>query len=232
MNRMKEISCRLTAFFGNWKNIVLPVVFCTCTVVVLLNIIGPVTESVSLAANAQGYTAVKDPNTLFQEVSANNGIVDLAQTGGMVKEGELYGTVVVSGTGVNCNLYYGDDQDQLKAGAGTYMGTQIPGQKGVTLIGAHTGTYFRDLESAQLGANITITTRYGEYHYTITDMQVVLAEEFGMDDLEGLPEESLLLYTCYPFGQLTITPYRYVVYAEYVSGPTVIDSTEGTNEME
>ena len=39
-------------------------------------------------------------------------------------------------------------------------------------------------------------------------------------------EENIILYTCYPFGQLTPTPYRYFIYGEFVSGPEISDGTQ------
>ena len=32
----------------------------------------------------------------------------------------------------------------------------------------------------------------------------------------------LILYTCYPFDMLGLTPKRFFVYAEQISGPTVV----------
>lgn len=151
--------------------------------------------------------------------------VDLADFGGMPKQGDCYGKISVAGTKVDCDLYYGDASAQLQKGAGTFMDAQLPGQGGRTLVAAHTGSYFRDLESAELGADVTVVTDYGEFHYTITDMQVVESAEFGMDDLLACEQDSLLLYTCYPFGQTTPTPQRYMIWCEYLSGPILADSS-------
>ncbi|MDO5601862.1 MAG: class D sortase [Oscillospiraceae bacterium] len=216
--------------FSNWKKLLLPVAFGVCSAGLLTLALLPVTASVAAAADTGGYHAAPSPEALFlqpAETEPDKEMVDLADTGGAPQEGELYGTVSVSGTAVACNLYYGDSKAELHAGAGTYMGAQIPGQNGVVLIGGHTSTYFRDLESAQLGADITVLTRYGEYHYKIIDMQIVEAEHFGEAQLAEMPPETLLLYSCYPFGQALLTPYRYMIYGEYVSGPSVMASTEG-----
>ena len=121
---------------------------------------------------------------------------------------------------MDCNLYYGDSERELSAGAGTYTGGKIPGEGGTVLIAGHTGTYFRDFESAQLGADIAIETRYGTYHYTISDMRVVEETDASAYDLAA-DEENIILYTCYPFGQLSTTPYRYFIYGTPVSGPQI-----------
>ncbi|WP_367926065.1 class D sortase [uncultured Ruthenibacterium sp.] len=224
MDSMKKLLREWKTFFCNRENWILPVVFCLCTLGVLAFGGAPVMQSVAQAANVQGYKAVPSPKALFetQELEPAE-TVDLAQAGGMPQQGELYGTLNIEGTAVECNLYYGDSEAELHAGAGTYTDGSIPGQSGATLIGGHTGTFFRDLESVQLGSEVVIETRYGEYHYEVTEMEVVRADEFGMDDLQAAPDRSVLLYTCYPFGQLTLTPYRYMVCAEYVSGPKIVE---------
>lgn len=227
---MRQSSSKPAAFLGSWKDIVLPAAFCVCSALILSAVVWPISNDVAAAADVLGYQAVPSPAALFvreapEEPEAET--VDLAASGGMPQEGELYGRVAISGTAVECNLYYGDSEQELHAGAGTFAGAQIPGQGGVALIAGHTGSYFRDLESVQLGADITIETRYGEYHYEVTDMRVVEASQFGMANLLAAPRESVMLYTCYPFGQLTMTPQRYMVTGEYVSGPAVVDSTEG-----
>lgn len=232
---MKLFIQTIRNFFGSRKNIFLPVAFCVLSTLLLCAVVFPVSKGISQAANTIGFQAPPSPEALFVRQpepsdEAASETVSLADYGGMPKAGDLYGKVSVAGTSVECNLYYGDGKNQLHAGAGTFIGAQIPGQGGVTLVGAHTGTYFRDLESAQIGADVTVETTYGEYHYTISNMEVVKAEEFGQAQLDEQPRESLLLYTCYPFGQVTLTPDRYMVYCTYVSGPRIVEETEGNGQ--
>ena len=146
--------------------------------------------------------------------------VDLDDFGGAVYYGENYGRLTISGTRVDCNLYYGDSETQFSGGAGTYTGACVPGQNGAILIGGHTGTYFRDFESAELGADICIETRWGTYHYEITDMQVIRYDDPSAYDLT-VDEETVYLYTCYPFGQIAPTSYRYMLYGKLISGPVI-----------
>ena len=85
-----------------------------------------------------------------------------------------------------------------------------------THLGGHTGTYFSDLGSTQLGAIIHLETDWGNFTYKVTDMQVI--QETDVDKVRwGAEEPSCILYTCYPFGILTHTPQRYAVYADPVS---------------
>lgn len=92
----------------------------------------------------------------------------------------------------------------------------LPGENGTVFIGGHTGTYFSDLGSTQLGAIIHLETDWGDFTYKVTDMQVI--QETDVDKVRwGAEEPSCILYTCYPFGILTHTPQRYAVYADPVS---------------
>ena len=137
------------------------------------------------------------------------------------QDDDYIGHLTIEGTVVDCEVYYGDSETQFSKGAGVSMGSCIPGAGSTVMIGAHTGTYFRDLESVAQGADITITTDYGEYHYTVTRCAVVEETDTTAYDLDA-EEENIILFTCYPFGILTRTTQRYLVYGDFVSGPSVV----------
>lgn len=132
--------------------------------------------------------------------------------------GDKLGRIWVEGTNVDCGLYLGDDEAEFSRGAGCRAESDcvLPGENGTVFIGAHTGTYFGDLGSCQIGAIIHLDTDWGDFAYQITDMQVIL--ETDIDKVRwGASEPSCILYTCYPFGILTHTTQRYAVYAAPVN---------------
>lgn len=132
--------------------------------------------------------------------------------------GDKLGRIWVEGTNVDCGLYLGDDEAEFSRGAGCRAESDcvLPGENGTVFIGAHTGTYFADLGSCQIGAIIHLDTDWGDFAYQITDMQVIL--ETDIDKVRwGATEPSCILYTCYPFGILTHTTQRYAVYAAPVN---------------
>lgn len=132
--------------------------------------------------------------------------------------GDKLGRIWVEGTNVDCGLYLGDDEAEFSRGAGCRAESDcvLPGENGTVFIGAHTGTYFADLGSCQIGAIIHLDTDWGDFAYQITDMQVIL--ETDIDKVcWGASEPSCILYTCYPFGILTHTTQRYAVYAAPVN---------------
>lgn len=134
-----------------------------------------------------------------------------------VNYGDKVGRIWVEGTKVDCDLFLGDDEAEFSRGAGCHAtdGCVLPGLNGTVFIGAHTGTYFSDLGSCEIGAIIHLDTDWGNFAYKITDMQVIL--ETDIDKVRwGATEPSCILYTCYPFGILTHTTQRYAVYADPV----------------
>lgn len=135
-----------------------------------------------------------------------------------VQYGDKLGTIRVEGTQIDCDLYWGDDTPQFDAGAGCRAESDcvLPGENGTVFIGAHTGTYFADLGSAEIGDRIYLETDWGTFVYEVTEMQVIY--ETDIDKVRwGAEEPSCILYTCYPFGILTHTDRRYAVYADPVA---------------
>ena len=60
-------------------------------------------------------------------------------------------------------VYYGDTSKILNAGVGTYKDDSrvgIPGEGKTILLAGHNNTFFNDLQHAEAGATVTITTHY------------------------------------------------------------------------
>ena len=219
---MSDSRFKVDALQKKGKKLVLPLFFCIITLFILWLIALPIGASISQAANHAGFEAIEPTVNLFDgSPNIESGTVDLNRYGGYPQEGENYGRLVIQGTSIDCNLFYGDSPVELSSGAGTYAGASIPGEGSTVMIGAHTGTYFRDLESVVEGADITITTDYGEYHYTVARCAVVEETDTTAYDLDA-EEENIILFTCYPFGILTRTTQRYLVYGDFVSGPSIV----------
>ena len=144
-------------------------------------------------------------------------VEDAAEAHENVEYGDRLGTIRVEGTEIDCDLYWGDSNAQFDAGAGCHAtdGCVLPGENGTVFIGAHTGTFFADLGSAEVGDRIYLDTDWGNFVYEIIEMQVIY--ETDIDKVRwGAKEPSCILYTCYPFGILTHTDRRYAVYADPV----------------
>ena len=88
------------------------------------------------------------------------------------------------------------------------------------LLAGHNNTFFNDLQHAEAGATVTITTHYGVYTYEVAGTEILDYQDETAYDFTRT-DENLILYTCYPFDALGFTPNRFFVYAKYVSGPVL-----------
>lgn len=90
--------------------------------------------------------------------------------------GDRYATITISGTNVDAPVYYGDANKILNQGVGTYMengGAGLPGEGKTILLAGHNNTFFNDLQHAEEGATVTITTHYGVYTYEVTGTEIL-----------------------------------------------------------
>lgn len=133
---------------------------------------------------------------------------------------DKFGWIRVENTAINCALYMGDSRPLLNLGACVSPYSRIPGDSGTTLIGGHATAYFHTLGNAYIGDRVYITTNYGSYVYEITGSVISDYWDTSVFDL-GADEESLVLYTCYPFSTLIAVNKRYYVYCRYLSGPII-----------
>ena len=116
-------------------------------------------------------------------------------------EGDRYATITISGTNVDAPVYYGDTNKILNAGVGTYKDDSrvgIPGEGKTILLAGHNNTFFNDLQHAEAGATVTITTHYGVYTYEVTGTEILDYQDETAYDFTRT-DENLILYTCYPF---------------------------------
>ena len=126
--------------------------------------------------------------------------------------GDEYGEISCEKVDLRVPLYWGDNDEVLTKGAGTYMGSSLPGKGGVILAGGHDATTFASLQNVTKGDMVTVKTASGQYIYQVTKTEVMDASEYKTPDSD---KEQLVLYTCYPFGEEdTMRSDRYFVYAE------------------
>ena len=139
--------------------------------------------------------------------------------------GDLYAYVKCSDIGLDAPVYWGDTNELAKLGATQHSVSYMPGFGGLLMIGAHNNTFFNCLKNIEIGHIITIETSYGTYTYKVASTEVVDVTEEGKSEVYNYytDYEHLILYTCYPFDMLSHTNNRFMVHADFVSGPTVVD---------
>ena len=138
------------------------------------------------------------------------------------KYGDQYGEITCDKLQLKAPVYFGDRGNILKKGAGQYNGSFLPGEGGTILIGAHDTTYFKKLEKVKKGQTFEFTTEYGVYEYKVKNIKIVDEDKYDEAYDLGADKESLVLYTCYPFGKLKGTKEkRMFVYLDKVTGPDI-----------
>lgn len=139
------------------------------------------------------------------------------------KYGEHYGHITCERIGLDAPVYFGDDNNILRVGAGQYIGSFLPGYGRLIMLCAHNTTFFAPLKVIEAGDVITYKTSYGVYQYQVSRTEVRDHNDSSAYDLLQDKEE-LIMYTCFPFETMVGTKTdRLFVYCEKISGPTVVD---------
>ena len=139
------------------------------------------------------------------------------------KYGDLFAKINIDKVNFHANLYYGDGTLQLRSGVGLYTGSFLPGFNRTSLIAGHCVPYFECLGDVASGDSISVSTHYGDFEYKITETKILQADDPSAFDLQQTEKEQLILYTCYPFELIGYKSQRLFVYADKVSGPTILE---------
>lgn len=127
--------------------------------------------------------------------------------------GASYGMLNCERIGLQAEIYYGDSDVEFQKGIGQYANGVFPWNQGSVLLGGHDTTYFKSLIEIQKDDIVTIRTNQKEYQYQVDKIEIIEAESFDNSILES--EDRLILYTCYPFGNiLKDRTERYLVYCK------------------
>jgi sortase A len=138
--------------------------------------------------------------------------------------GEHYAMLSCERIGLEVPVYWGDTQKILSAGVGHFMGSFLPGFERSILLSAHNNSYFKPLETIQVGDIITYDTNYGVFQYLIDEVSIINATEAErmLDGMLNYKDEKLIMYTCYPFNPFVSNKEkRLFVYGNKLSGPNV-----------
>jgi sortase A len=136
-----------------------------------------------------------------------------AYAAGHTSEGEALTRLVIPSIKVDTVVVEGTGSSALRAGAGHYPNTPLPGEEGNVAIAGHRTTYdkpFANLDRLAAGDEITLETPLGRHRYRITRPPFVVANN-DFTVISQTPGRSLTLTTCHPKGS---TRQRLIVRAE------------------
>jgi sortase A len=207
--------------------IVLPLLFSFAVTITLYIIAKPIVDlgisvaSMTIAEQATGFEDALSSIYVDKDIVERN-VVPLADVV-IPYIGTHYATIQLKRIGMNVPLYWGDNDRILRYGAGQYTGSFLPGFQKPILIAGHKLSYFKILKDVLVKDQIIIKTNYGIYVYEVDEIALKKVNDPTFYDL-SLNEETLVLYTCYPFTVLSSNrDVRYVVTGHRISGPDIKD---------
>jgi sortase A len=138
-----------------------------------------------------------------------------AYAAGHTTEGDALTRLVIPNLKVDTVVVEGTGASALRAGAGHYPNTPLPGEEGNVAIAGHRTTYgkpFANLDRLAVGDDIVLETPLGRHVYRVTRPPFVVSNtDFTV--IAQVPGRSLTLTTCHPKGSAR---QRLVVRAEKV----------------
>lgn len=171
----------------------------------------------AIVKGAPGYLSQYDPE-VTQLVMNKEAEAAIDESEVVVPEAEShYGDMECERIALTAPIYYGDGAAAFQNGVGQYPKSGLPGEGKPILIGGHDGTFFAPLEQIVPGDIVNIVTGYGQFEYEVTATKIADATDTTAYDLSQTREQ-LILYTCYPFGQLVgDRSGRFYVYCDRIS---------------
>jgi sortase A len=125
-----------------------------------------------------------------------------AYEAGDTPEGDALTRLVIPALKVDTVVVEGIGASALRAGAGHYPNTPLPGEEGNVAIAGHRTTYgkpFANLDRLQVGEDIVLETPIGRHVYRVTrEPFVVSNNDFTV--IAQTPGKTLTLTTCHPKG--------------------------------
>ena len=125
-----------------------------------------------------------------------------AYQSGHTPEGDALTRLVIPALKVDTVVVEGTGASALRAGAGHYPNTPLPGEDGNVAIAGHRTTYgkpFANLDRLTVGQEIVLETPIGRHVYRITREPFVVANN-DFTVISQTPGKTLTLTTCHPKG--------------------------------
>ena len=124
-----------------------------------------------------------------------------------------YATLKIDRLGIKNKVYYGDIASILSLGIGHSTWSEMPTEGGTVIYSAHNREdMLNNLKEIAVGDKIVVDTNYAVCTYEVRDTKIL--KDSQTDKLTQIDNnETLILYTCYPFDTYVYTDERFVVYS-------------------
>jgi sortase A len=118
-------------------------------------------------------------------------------------EGDALTRIRIPATGVDVIVVEGTSASALRAGAGHYPATPLPGEEGNVAIAGHRTTYgrpFQNNDQLRTGDKILLETPVGKFTYAITRDPFAVTADDWLPIANTPDQRTLTLTTCHPPG--------------------------------
>jgi sortase A len=139
---------------------------------------------------------------------------------GAVATGDALTRIQIQAIGVDVVVVEGTSASALRAGAGHYPNTPLPGEAGNVAIAGHRTTYgkpFANLDQLKPGDYVVLETPIGRDLYQVSQKPYVV-DASDWSPISQTPDKTLTLTTCHPKGS---AKQRLVVKANFVKAEPV-----------
>src|SRR5437764_10277206 len=119
-----------------------------------------------------------------------------------LREGDPLTRIEIPAIGVDTIVVQGTSPSALRAGAGHYPNTPLPGQRGNVAIAGHRTTYgrpFNRIDEMKVGDSVILTTPVGRYTY-IVSRPPWITNPFDWSVVANTKDPELTLTACHPKG--------------------------------
>jgi LPXTG-site transpeptidase (sortase) family protein len=147
----------------------------------------------------------------------------------LAREGEPLTRLEIPKLGVDVIVVQGTSLSALRAGAGHYPSTPLPGQRGNVAIAGHRTTYgrpFNRIDELRPGDEIILTTPAGRYVYKVSKMPWV-TDPYDWTVAGPSSDYLLTLTSCHPKGSAA---HRIIVRAKLASEGPAPKSSPSTHK--
>ncbi len=125
--------------------------------------------------------------------------------------GDFYATLKIPSVQIERKIKFGDSSEILQDYIGHTTTSFLPGENGTILMSGHNRTdMLGNLKNVLKGSEIVLETTYGIFTYEVSEIKTMQLEEYANIEIKT-GEETLILYTCYPFGGILYGNERFVV---------------------
>ena len=111
--------------------------------------------------------------------------------------GEQYAVLTCESIGLDVPVYCGDTDE---------------------ILGKHDTTFFAPLEKMKENDEVILSTTYGKYTYKVSKRSIIKGADIDL----STKEDTLILYTCYPFGEIIKDRNNKIIFeCSLVEGPSI-----------